>query len=482
MLSDIGTERAVLAGICKHGYTAYLDTSQLLKVSTFTVEINQIIFKCIEECLNKNDINKIDLPTILSAASNLGLSYIFEKPAEFDHLRAVLNFPLIELDNLKNLAKKIGKLEVARTIIDQLELAKVKLLSVTGDELISDILEIAENSIFDLTNKLQVKEDIDIIGEGLDEYLINLIENPIDKIGISTGFPKYDDIIGGGLRGGTINVIAARMKQGKSILVNNIANFITSKLDIPVLYIDTELKKEDQINRSLASISGVPIKDIETGKIFGSTLDKVKEAKEQLKKIPHRYHHKSIIGMNFETQLSLMRRWLVRHVGLDEEGKAFPCVIIYDYIKLMSGDEIKAHMQEYQALGYMMSSLHNFAVRYDIPIIATAQLNRDGIDKESTAAVSGSDRILWLCSNFSIFKDKSDEEIARDGDNAGNKKMIVLAARHGPGNQWKEYINYQMLGKCARITENMTNYELEKEKGKKESGFEYIENIDDILF
>ena len=43
------------------------------------------------------------------------------------------------------------------------------------------------------------------------------------------------------------------------------------------------------------------------------------------------------------------------------------------------------------------------------------QLNRDGIDEESTAVASGSDRILMYCISFTIFKQKSDEEIAEDG-------------------------------------------------------------------
>ena len=42
-------------------------------------------------------------------------------------------------------------------------------------------------------------------------------------------------------------------------------------------------------------------------------------------------------------------------------------------------------------------------------------LFRDGITKESTDTASGSDRIVWLCSNFTIYKRKSDEEIAKDG-------------------------------------------------------------------
>ena len=98
------------------------------------------------------------------------------------------------------------------------------------------------------------------------------------------------------------------------------------------------------------------------------------------------------------------------------DGTAKDCVIVYDYLKLMDSQGISQDLKEYQVLGFMMTSLHNFAVRYKVPILGFIQLNRDGITKETTDTASGSDRIIWLCSNFSIFKRKSDEEIADDGD------------------------------------------------------------------
>ena len=81
--------------------------------------------------------------------------------------------------------------------------------------------------------------------------------------------------------------------------------------------------------------------------------------------------------------------------------------IWYEYLKLMSSSGITNNIQEYQALGFQITNLHNLAVKYDFPCLSFVQLNRDGITKESTDAVSGSDRLIWLCTSFSIFKLKS---------------------------------------------------------------------------
>jgi hypothetical protein len=86
-------------------------------------------------------------------------------------------------------------------------------------------------------------------------------------------------------------------------------------------------------------------------------------------------------------------------------------------------------------------------------------LNRDGITKESTDAVSGSDRLIWLCTSFSIFKIKSPEELAEDGPNAGNRKLVPIVSRHGPGMEDGNYINMKMFGELSSLKELRTRDE-----------------------
>lgn len=115
-----------------------------------------------------------------------------------------------------------------------------------------------------------------------------------------------------------------------------------------------------------------------------------------------------------------------------------------------------------------MTALHNLCVQLDIPCLLFIQLNRDGITKESTDAASGSDRIIWLCSNFSIYKIKSDEEIQEDGLEEGNRKLVTLALRHGAGLQDGDWINMKFQGKYGRIVEGRTHLDIIHNKNKKE--------------
>jgi len=831
ILCDPSAERAVLAGICNYGENAYLDIVDIVQDSTFTIDSNSLIFKCLKRLFDNNTNPKIDVASIYSSAQELNVAHILSQKEEAQHLKAIMDFP-VSLENVRKFAAKIRKLEIARLLRKQLENAGDKLLELSGSESITNIMGIAEDAVFNFSSLLNDNDNTPVrIGQNIDNYIEKLITNPIDQIGIPTGFPVYDQSIGGGLRKGTVNVIGARPKAqpltskiltptgwklmrdieigdvlidpskpgattkvigvfpfgdrevfeftfsdgakaracsdhlwkvkerkdkdykilslkqmfqkypdvlydngngykrprwqfpltepiefyskkqyyidpyvlgcllgdggltqnnitlttsdvelleevntnlkdsykftkikegkynkydyrlntsnkinklrkylkklklhgknsytkfipksykqssisarisllqglfdtdgsvdnagieyltaskrlskdvkeivlslgglcttnikevlyknqkkkyyrlyikfndiskyfrlsrkknlckirtkpnlkrslisikkigiekvqcirvdskeqlyitdnyvvtkntGKTLLADNIGVHI-ARLGIPVLNMDTEMCVDDHINRVLAMTTEIEINNIETGK-FSSSPDhtlKIKEASHQLSKTPLFY--KTIAGKPFEEQLALMRRWIMKEVGLNEDGTAKDCVIVYDYLKLMDSAGISQDMKEYQVLGFMMTALHNFAVRYQIPILAFIQLNRDGITKESTDSASGSDRIIWLCSNFSIFKRKTDEEMAEDGPINGNRKLLPLISRHGGGLDDNDYINCYMKGWCAKITEGKTRLEILNGGGSSnnEGGFKLDDNDNEIPF
>jgi hypothetical protein len=55
---------------------------------------------------------------------------------------------------------------------------------------------------------------------------------------------------------------------------------------------------------------------------------------------------------------------------------------------------------------------------------------------------------------------KSDEEVADDGDDNGNRKLVIIKARHGSGLEYGNYINVKMNGAIAKLTEWYTRDEI----------------------
>lgn len=258
---------------------------------------------------------------------------------------------------------------------------------------------------------------------------------------------------------------------GKSCLADNIAYYVATTHKIPVLMLDTEMSEQDHINRLLANITEIEINKIASGDFFQDPdkKDRVIHGAGILKEMP--YDYISIAGRPFEETLSIAKRWLIKNVGYDENGVLNDCLIIYDYLKLMTSSSINNNLAEFQVLGFQITSLHNFCVENDVPCLSFVQLNRDGITKETTDVVSGSDRLVWLCTSFSIFKDKTDEEKMTDGISCGNKKLIPVVSRHGPGIEDEGYICLQMDGKYARIKELGTIRGMKKNEHGGNQGF-----------
>ena len=459
MLNDLPAERAIIAGIFRYGAEAYYDVADIISETSFCDESNSVLYSCVKHILEADDTTSLDVPLMLSAAKEKGFSDFFNTQ-EVQHMSSIMKFPVL-LENVRRFAAKIRKLEIARMMYDELEMTKERYSNVKGDEPISEILGIAEESVMNVSSLVAGTDDVPtMMFDNIHEYVEDLSEAPVDQIGIPTGFSRYDFAIGGGLRRGTVNVIGARPKTGKTLLADNMGVHI-ARQGIPVLNLDTEMRKEDHQNRLLAMLSEVTINDIETGAFSKDPMKnrKVQEAIKDISDLP--YYFRSIGGSSFEEQLAIVRRWISRVVGLNDKGKANDCVIIYDYLKLMDSAEIKGDMKEFQVLGFMMTALHNLSLKYEVPILSFVQLNRDGISKESRDTASGSDRIIWLCSNFTIYKHKSDEEIASDGPENGNRKLVPIIARHGEGLQPSDYINITMRGQFGQIIEGKTAFELE---------------------
>ena len=265
---------------------------------------------------------------------------------------------------------------------------------------------------------------------------------------------------------------------GKSVFADNVALHVTKTHNIPVLMLDTEMSKEDHINRLLANLSETEINEIASGNFFNDDhkKDKVSQVAKVIKEIP--YDYISIAGRPFEETLSIAKRWLIKKVGYDENGVLNDCLIIYDYLKLMTSNSINNNLAEFQVLGFQITSLHNFCVENDCPCLSFVQLNRDGITKESTDVVSGSDRLVWLCTSFSIFKDKTEEERLTDGITCGNKKLIPIVSRHGPGIEDEGYICLQMDGQYAKIRELGTIRSIKRNEHGNQQGFSDQADID----
>lgn len=457
MTQDIGLERTVLAGLLQYGSQAFCEVGDLITENTFSTEGNQTIFKCIKHILNNQELKKLDIPSIIIASKDIGLDDFFSGTSgtqEKRFLKSLCDFPISE-ETLKSNAIRLKKLEVVRDLHQKTRITLENLEKVSGNEDITEIISIPYKEIDDYIDEMtEVGHDIKHISEGLDEFVENSINCPVKMVGLSTGIKEYDVAIGSGLRKNSVNVIGARLKVGKSSLGIN-AGLHNAKNGIPVGYFDMELDVEDFWAKMLAHLSGIGITDIETGNLNNEEKSQLRKAKTELAKLP--FYYINIASKSFEESLIIMKRFLMKTVGKNADGSIKDCLLIYDYFRLNDSEILSQNIQEYQALGFQIIMMKNFAKKFQIPILTFVQLNRDGITKEDTDAVSGSDRIMWIASNFTIFKKKTEEEIAENRQNYPqmiyNRKLVPIVARHGPEYDLGEYINLHLDGAHCKVIE-----------------------------
>lgn len=472
-VKDITTERFVLAGLYQYGRNALTDVEDILHEDAFTDSKNQVLFKIFKHVLESND--KLDFALLASTANSYGLSDIIcTKTDDIAYIRSLTNFP-INLESVRPSAIKLAKLEFARKGQNTARSIYEKYSVVTGEESFDELSSIGEEQIHQLTLGMTGQQNPTKLGDEIDNYVEFLQNNITENVGIPTQFKVWNELIGGGLMTG-VHLIGARPKVGKSSIAQNIGMFVAAN-GIKVLNLDTEMSKKEQMDKMLAYLSGIDLKTIKTGKFARNSVSakKIGEAIKLINKLP--YFHISVAGKPFPEILSIIRRWITREVGQDENGNWNHCLVIYDYFKLMDESALKT-MQEYQAVGFQVSKLADFTKKYDFPCLAFVQLNRDGITKDTSDIISQSDRLLWLCVSCSVLKRKDADELVQDGPQNGTHKLIPLEVRHGTLLDFGDYININFEGSISRMTELGTKFQAAKANPNSNTS----DNKGDILF
>jgi len=438
--ADISAENALLSHILNHNMEGMIVAYDIfLQPSDFYYRTNSAIFRAMTDFYEENPNGKIDKYIIYKKVKEYGEKdclTIMQKDNYID----TLFVPKIGKDSAKEFAVSVKKNAVFRNIASGLDEFRKEVEEFTKKSpSLEDLLCLVENKYNKITeNIVNPNARFERMGDGYREWIQDLIDNPCDYSGIPTGFPNYDASIGRGLRRGSVNMLGARTGVGKSLLSINIGNNIASN-GIPILYIDTELVKEQQNARFTASRANLNIFDIETGR-FGKDPNKKKAVLEQIplvEKLP--MYHQYVGGWQFEEILAYMKKWVRQEVGQNEDGTTKDCVIIFDYLKMMRTDGLEA-MKEFQIIGFWMTMLHDFSVRYDIPILMLIQLNRDGITNEGQGVAAQSDRTEWLASSFTLLKNKDEDEMCDNGQ-FGNAKLVVVKSRFGPTTPFGDWIN-----------------------------------------
>ncbi len=369
---------------------------------------------------------------------------------------AILNVPL-SLDNLDNHLNKLlddsTKFNLYLKLNTHINNVKSN-ASAIDSQSSDDLINIVQSDMLSLSINSEAILEPKHIADGLDEYIESIQDEKIEVIGLSTGYPVLDKVIDG-LIPGTLMIVAARKKEGKSTLLTNIAAHVAVNDGLPVLYLDTEMTFKEWRDRVLSIISGVKERTIKHGGFKKNKLihSKISEAAQYLKKSKLFHHY--LPGYNVEKIAALYKKY---------KFKEDIQLAIFDYIKEPESTSIVAGRKEYQILGDVTTKLKDLSGQLNIPFLSAVQLNRAGDVADSDRIARYGDIIaFWGMRNL-----KTADEEGWDLDDIGHYGLSIRDSRRG-GGTGEVGIGFKFYKTTLTIKEVEQSSQVEK--------FDYLEDV-----
>lgn len=316
----------------------------------------RIIFENIQVLAKKG--KQVDIVTL---TEQLRFSEQLEQSGGKEKLQELID-NLITVANYKQLIKIIIKYSKKRFLSSILKECEGLL---EKQEDVDDVLKYIENTI---TTKLLSKTttNLNSLASGFMD-VIDEVEKVVyskDKIfGLSTGFPKLDKTLSG-LCKGRLYIIGARARVGKSSLAQQIAEYVAQ--DHNVLFHSLEMKVSQYTKRSVFRRAKINNDMISNANVKDDVLfDKIASVGDSITNL------NLFIDDNTKCTLSTVEKNIIKM----QQDKGSCDLVVIDYIQLMQSDN-KYQQDRREKIGDISTGLKRLALKYDVPIIALAQLSR----------------------------------------------------------------------------------------------------------
>lgn len=435
---NIEAERSIL-GSCMLDKMAVKKAIELIKYDDFYIPAHGLIFQHIIKIESKHQ--PIDLITLSDSLNN---SDNLEDIGGYQYLMDLSDVPTTA--NIESYCKIIKEKSLRRKLINIC--SDIIKDSYENIEDINILLDKSQTMILELSNQNNSKDMIHISEFINKEIELTLeakekgLEKPQDAI--STGLSGLDEMLGGGLFGGSLFLIAARPSMGKSAKVTNLAVNI-AKNGYSVGFFSLEMPGAQISQRIISSESDIDLYQTKTRLISNSNFEKYLNKSDDIAKLP--IFISDVGELDANILKNKIRKLKVKCDKKDINGNKNPLgVIIVDYLQIMDYDERNAVIE----LGKITKALKRLALELNIPIIVLSQLNRDLesrrnkrpilSDLRSSGAIEqDSDIVMFIYRDDYYNPDSKDSRIA---------EMIFAKHRNGPTGTVKEFFE----GEYSRFT------------------------------
>ena len=305
-------------------------------------------------------------------SSNLPIDYITvsSKLNEFGKLESVGGTEALT-EILEEQASAANIYAYGKVVKDKASLRDIVRTSMRVSEMgvnfqgkVEDFIQDVEAKFFKLTNDAKSGKMINLkscLRENLRE-LEDMSRNPGEIQGLSSGYPKLDELLLG-LQPGQLVILAARPAMGKTALALNLATNVCERHNTPVAIFSLEMVAKELSMRLLSSKAKVDSKRIRTKNFLDTDLRNIGNAVKDLSGYP--------IFINDSGESTILDIQSQCRKIQSESGLG---LIVIDYLQLMNTHS-KVLSRE-QQISEMSRGLKTLAKELECPVVALSQLNR----------------------------------------------------------------------------------------------------------
>lgn len=435
-ISSLESESGIIASLIHHPEFSFY--SEHLLPNHFSDRENKCVYAAICKLAHR-DIRTIDAYNILEVLNaeesmrKIADSITVDKLQELIEMSDVLARHSLEEYNL--LVSNVWDAAKRRNLLLTLNDCE----ALCSDTSIEDFTQKVYEEIDGVMTEFSYADEIPLFKDVVDEVWSE-VEKHQDgqECGIPFKIPKLNEFVV--IEPTELVVFAAPPKGGKSMMMLNEAVDLMQR-GKSVMYIDSELSDRPFLCRLLSHLTRINFKDIRSGRYNSEQSACIKRSLDWIKK--QNFVHIYMPIFDSQSIYTSVKKIAHQFGELD--------VLIVDYLKATGSTEAYATYAELGNLTDMIKN--NIAGAMKIACLAAAQLNDNGRIAESRKIVNHASTIIK-------FLDKTPDEIARDGKDCGNKKLVVEFNRNGMQHAPDDYIDVKFNGNIAMI-EQAQQHEVE---------------------
>jgi len=414
-------EQLVLGSILMDPEDVVPQVVEKVKPGYFYWKEHRLIFRAVLELFDKGD--PADVVTVTNR---------LKEKDQLDEIQgrgylADLLDKVVTTANLEHYTEILRQKALMRALINGGR--RISELGYETDKELKDVLDRAEEIVFEISRQETV-EDFHLLSDFLREHFDELEElhhDPSQQTisGLSTGFPKLDEMTSG-FQDGQLIVVAGRPGTGKTSFALSLVRNIALKEEAGVGLFSLEMTKEQLLERLLCGEGRVNLHQLRGGFVPTSKWRDIATAAGKLQE-------STIVIDDMPGNAILDVKAKARRMKAEHDIN----MLVIDYLQLIEGSQ-SANTRE-QEIAHISRSLKGIARELRLPVIALSQLNRSverretkrprlSDLRESGAIEQDSDVVTF------IYRDDyyGEEEDGENDSTVSQTEIIIGKQRNGP--------------------------------------------------